>query len=184
MRKSLFSAAAVAPLAMMAAAPALAATTISGSTSTPVQTATANNGQPDDVSITGQITIPSTATAPVVAATLNSNNQLTNSGSISIKDVTAPSGPSATGAQIDGGFNGAFTNSGSVIVNESYTPADSNNVAATATHIPRCHPERDLASGRSFSRAHTRRSPPQRFEFIDVFVHQQVRRAIQPKLPR
>ena len=127
MRKSLFSAAAAAPLALMAAAPTFAATTISGTTSNPVQTATANNGQPDDVTVSGSITLPSNATPPATAVILNSNNALTNSGSINIKDVNAATGVSATGVQINGGFTGSFTNGGSVIINETYAPKDSNN---------------------------------------------------------
>ncbi len=71
MRRSLFTAVAVAPLVLLCGAPALAATTISGSQTTPENTSTANNGQPDDVAITGSVTVthagprsPSTATTP------------------------------------------------------------------------------------------------------------------------
>jgi hypothetical protein len=117
MRKRLFSAAAVAPLALLAAAPGFAATTISDSHTSPVSTSTANSGQPDDVSITGSVTV----TGPV-AVTLDSNNTLTNSGSINIKDVD-----NSTGVLIKPGFTGGFTNSGSVLINESYSPTDSNN---------------------------------------------------------
>ena len=116
MRRSLLTAAAIAPLVLACGAPAMAATTISGSQTTPVKTSTANNGGPDDVTITGSLTI----TAPV-AVTLDSNNALTNSGTISIKDVD-----NSTGVLILGGHTGSFTNSGGITVSESYTPTDTN----------------------------------------------------------
>jgi hypothetical protein len=96
-------------------APALAATTISGTQTTPVQTKTANNGSPDDVTITG------TVNASPAAVTVNSNNVLTNSGTISIKDVD-----NSTGVLILGPVTGNFTNNGAVTVTETYTPTDSN----------------------------------------------------------
>jgi hypothetical protein len=104
---------------LLAASPSLAATTISGTTTTPVATATANNGNPDDVVISGSITV--TGTTP--AATLNSSNKLDiNGGSANIKDVD-----NSTGVLIQGGNTGEFTNGGSVIVNESYAPTDVNS---------------------------------------------------------
>ena len=116
MRRSLFTAVAVAPLVLLCGAPALAATTISGTQTTPENTSTANNGQPDDVTITGSVN------ASPVAVTLDSNNVLTNSGSISITDVD-----NSTGVQILGGHTGTFTNSGSITVSESYVATDTNN---------------------------------------------------------
>ena len=117
MRRTLFSAAAAAPLALLAAAPAFAQVTISDAHTTPVNTSTANNGQPSDVSITGTVTL----TTPGPAVVLDSSNALTNSGAISIKDVDG-----ATGVQILGGHTGSFANSGSITINESYTPTDTN----------------------------------------------------------
>jgi hypothetical protein len=119
MRKSLFSAAAAAPLALLAAAPAWSATTIDNARTTPVATSTANNGQPDDVTISSS---GSVAVTGPVAVTLDSNNTLTNSGTISIKDVDG-----STGVLIQGGHTGAFVNGGAVTINESYTATDTNN---------------------------------------------------------
>ena len=116
MRRSLFTAVAVAPLVLLCGAPALAATTISGAQTTPVNTSTANSGQPDDVTITGSVTV----TAPV-AVTVDSNNTLTNSGSISITDVD-----NSTGVLILGGHTGSLVNGGAISVIESYTATDTN----------------------------------------------------------
>src|SRR5581483_2016764 len=80
-----------------------------------------------DTTISGTLTLPATTTPPAVAVTLNSNNALTNSGSIQIKDVNATTGVSAVGVQINGGYTGSFTNSGGIIVNESYAASDTNN---------------------------------------------------------
>ena len=119
MRLSLFTAAAAAPLLLLAAGPALAATTIGDARTTPVATSTANSGQPDDVTISSSGSV--TVTGPV-AVTLDSNNLLSNGGAITIKDVD-----SATAVLLLGGHTGTFTNAGSISVTESYTPTDTNN---------------------------------------------------------
>ena len=119
MRKALFTAAAVAPLLLLAAGPAFAATTISDARTTPVATSTANAGQPDDVTISSSGSV--TVTGPV-AVTLDSNNSLSNGGAITIKDVD-----NATGVLLLGGHTGTFTNAGSISISETYTPTDTNN---------------------------------------------------------
>ena len=119
MRKSLLTAAAVAPLILMIGAPALAETDVSGARTTPIATATANNGQPDDVVIPAGASI---VVSGPVAATLNSNNTLTNNGAIGIKDVDG-----SAGVVINGGNTGAFNNQGAITITESYTPTDTNN---------------------------------------------------------
>lgn len=121
MRKSLFAAAAVAPLALLAGRSAMAATTINDSHTQPVSTSTANSGQPDDVTVSssGSITLSGSA-GP--AAILDSNNSLTNNGAIGIKNVD-----NAIGVQLQGGHTGTFTNSGSITLDEDYTPTDTNN---------------------------------------------------------
>ena len=119
MRRSLFTAAAVAPLLLLAGAPAMAATTISDARTTAVNTSTANAGQPDDVTISasGSVTV-TTATA----VTLDSNNTLANGGSISIKDVDG-----ATGVLLLGGHTASFANTGSISVVETYAATDTNS---------------------------------------------------------
>jgi hypothetical protein len=113
MRKRLMVAAAFSPLALFGLGSAYAQTTISGTQSTTVATATTG-----DLTITGTIN-PSVSSN---AVTVNSNNSVTNSGTISYKDVD-----NATGIIAQGGFAGTITNSGSITLTESYTASDSAN---------------------------------------------------------
>ncbi len=119
MRKSLLTAVAVAPLVLMIGLPAWAETDITTATTTPVATATAKNGAPDDVVIQsgGSVTV----TGPV-AVTLNSNNALTNSGAVAIKDVNG-----SVGVLLQGGQTATFANQGAINITESYTATDTNN---------------------------------------------------------
>lgn len=120
MRSSLFAAVALGPLWLaVAATPAGAATTISGTQSTAVQTATANNGQPDDVTINSGAQINLTTAGP--ALILNSNNAVSNAGVVQINNVS-----NSTTVQINGGVTGSFTNTGTVQNIEDFTPTDSN----------------------------------------------------------
>jgi hypothetical protein len=116
--KRLWVAAALAPLSFAAAANAQV--TISNQTSTPVFTATANNGQPSDVTIgSGGSVTPKTGgtpTAPLAAVTLNSSNNVTNNGAISFRDIN-----DAVGIQGQGGFTGTIDNEGSITLDESAT---------------------------------------------------------------
>ncbi len=118
-RTFLAAAAATAPL-LAAAWPALAQVTISTATSTPVQTSTANNGQPADVTVAtgGSIGI----TNPGVDLTLNSNNSVTNAGELGATGLD-----NTVGLQVIGGFTGAVLNSGTINITETNTaPADPN----------------------------------------------------------
>ncbi|HWA59735.1 MAG TPA: autotransporter outer membrane beta-barrel domain-containing protein [Caulobacteraceae bacterium] len=121
MRKSLAAAVAAAPLLAVMAGQARAETQITTATTAPVATATAKSGAPDDLHITNAGSVsPTSAAAPAV--TLNSNNTVTNEGSISFKDVD-----NAIGIEIVGPVTGQVTNSGGVTISESYTPTDSNS---------------------------------------------------------
>jgi hypothetical protein len=111
-RKYLAAAVAMAPLLGIAVASARAQTTISGNTTTPVATATANNGAPSDLIITGTV-IPTTSGA---AVTLNSNNSVTIQGSVGFSNVN-----DAVGLAVRGGFTGQIINTGEINLNESYT---------------------------------------------------------------
>lgn len=119
MKVRLFAAAALAPLAL--AAPSLAQTTITGARTTPVQTSTVNGGQPGDVVIaSGALVAPTTANTAAIV--IDSNNTVTNNGSIAYNDLN-----DVTGVLIRGGFTGGFTNVGSINILESFTPTDGDN---------------------------------------------------------
>jgi hypothetical protein len=82
---------------------ALAETTISAETTTPVATSTVKAGAPDDISIIAGGTIkPPTGTA----VTLDSDNKVTNAGTIQFTDVN-----DSVGVLVLGGHTGALTNS-------------------------------------------------------------------------
>ncbi|MEO7027501.1 MAG: hypothetical protein ABI056_08105, partial [Caulobacteraceae bacterium] len=114
MKRVLFAtAAAVAPLLLAAVEPAWAATEITTSTTTPVATATANNGAPDNVDIAVGGSINPTASA--AALTLNSNNTVSSEGSISFSNVD-----NATGILVLGGNTGSVNNTGAINIGETY----------------------------------------------------------------
>src|SRR5205823_2450067 len=96
-------------LAMLAgAAPALADSTVSGG-SIAVKTSSAASGSPDNIVQTGTLTVTS---GPAI--TLDSDNTVSNSGTIQVQDVN-----NVTGILALGGHAGAITNSGSIVLNES-----------------------------------------------------------------
>lgn len=122
MRKSLIAAVALAPICLLASQ-AGATTTISGNVNAPLKTSTANNGAPDDLSITGTVT--ATTTAPV-AVTLDSNNSITNSGTITASN-TSGAGATTVGILANGGFTGLVTNGGTITLGSTNTGTSSNN---------------------------------------------------------
>ena len=117
MRKTLIAAVALAPLYLSAGA-AQASTTISTSTSTPVTTATAKSGAPDDVVIGSGVTVSAAAgtTTPVSLVTVNSNNSVDNTGTLSSSNIS-----NVTGIQINGGTAGTVTNDGAITLSSTYT---------------------------------------------------------------
>lgn len=123
MRIYLFAAASLAPL-LLAVTPA-AATVVIGAVSPPVATATAGGGAPDDVVVNGAGAINLTAAG--AALTRNSNNAITNSGSLSATDID-----NAIGVQLNAGTAGRFENTGVINIGESYTATDSANSDAVA----------------------------------------------------
>lgn len=114
--KRLLVSAAAAPLCLAAMQTAQAQVTISGSQSTPLLTSTANGGQASDVQLTGSVSVSSG-----VAVTVDTNNNLTNSGTIA---STASSG--STGVLIKGGLTTTFSNTGTIAVDNSATLNDTN----------------------------------------------------------
>ncbi|WP_340645958.1 autotransporter outer membrane beta-barrel domain-containing protein [Phenylobacterium sp.] len=110
--------AAASPLCLMAA-PAWAETAISTAVTTPIATATAASGARDDVKVTSAGSIKVTSGA---ALTLNSDNNVTHEGAISISDAS-----NATGLAIVGGNTGEVKLSGSIVVDESTELKDTDS---------------------------------------------------------
>lgn len=102
------SASAATLAAMISTAPAQAATTVAGG-STAVATSTAASGSADDIVQTGTLSVTSGA-----AVTLDSDNSVTNSGTIQLKDVS-----DVTGILAQAGRTGSITNSGAITISES-----------------------------------------------------------------
>ena len=119
MRKSLLAAVALAPLCLaLGRGEAHAADDVTSGLNTPIATNTATNGAPDDITIESGGSITVTGTTPAV--TQNSANAVSNSGSITIKDVNG-----STGVLIQSGTT--FTNAGTISNTESYTATDTVN---------------------------------------------------------
>ena len=96
-----------------------AQTVINTARTTPVVTSTANNGQPADVRIetAGSVTVTSGT-----AVTVDSNNNVTNAGTIAISNAD-----NATGILVTGPRTATITNSGTIRIDETYAPTDSDN---------------------------------------------------------
>lgn len=120
MRIQLAAAVAIAPLMM--ASGAAAQVVISSARTTPIVTSTANNGNPDSITIAngGSIRVGSGA-----AITLDSSHNVTiqTGGLVEMAD----SANGSTGVLALGGNTANITNSGSITVSENYTPTDSDN---------------------------------------------------------
>jgi uncharacterized protein with beta-barrel porin domain len=124
LRRLLLASAAPA-LGLSAALPGAAHAVDLSNRSTPVDTSTVDNGNPGDINVPSGITVTLPSNAPVpVAVTVNSNNSVTNGGTIHITDAN-----NAVGIHVLGSFTGTVTNSGTITLDESYVRAkDSNNV--------------------------------------------------------
>ncbi|MBS1239709.1 MAG: transporter, partial [Proteobacteria bacterium] len=121
-RHLLVSTAATAVIAAAMAAPAAAAT-ISTAITTPVHTATANSGNPDNVTITSTGSVkPASGTA----VTMNSNHSVTNQGAIGISNSNG-----AIGIEATGGTTGDILNSKDIVIDE---PWDSTATANDTDH--------------------------------------------------
>ena len=113
------SAAAATPLLWAAAGGAQAETTISTAVTTPVTTATANSGAPDDLTIASGGSVKPTGGT---AVTLNSDNNVLIAGTVAIADANG-----ATALLIEGGRTGEVTLSGTLTVDESTTASDTDS---------------------------------------------------------
>jgi hypothetical protein len=118
--KRVWAAAALAPLSFAASAHAQTTTpgTITGQTTTPIATATVNNGAPADISIQAGGSVEpktgGTAGAPLAAVTLNSSNNVTNAGTIQFNAIDHTIGILGLG-----GNTGSITNSGTIQLSET-----------------------------------------------------------------
>ncbi|WEK47776.1 MAG: autotransporter domain-containing protein [Candidatus Andeanibacterium colombiense] len=110
--------AALAAVAVPALAPAYAAN-ISTAVTAPVLTATANSGNADNVTITST---GSVKPAGGTAVTQNSNNSVTNQGTIQISNANG-----AIGIGASAGVTGDILNSKDITIDEPYSPTDSDN---------------------------------------------------------
>ncbi|WP_374574345.1 autotransporter domain-containing protein [Phenylobacterium sp.] len=101
---------------LLIAAEAHAETDITSARTTAVATSTANDGAADDVVISsaGSVKLDSG-----VAVTLDSNNSVSNAGTIEIEDAD-----DSVGVKILGGLSGSFINSGTITVDETTTITD------------------------------------------------------------
>ncbi len=96
-------------LAALPGTAAVAATvTISTATTTPLQTATVDGGNPGDIALVSGGTIsPANASAPAI--TLNSNNTVKNGGGIIFTDLA-----NTVGIDVQSGFTGTVDNAGAM----------------------------------------------------------------------
>ena len=120
MRKRLVAAVALAPLCLAATrGAALAQVTVTGGNN--VSTAAASSAGAADLNITGSV--GSSTSTPAV--TLNSNNNITNAGSITITGVN---NSDAVRLDTTGGMlTGSLTNTGSITNNESFAPTTNSD---------------------------------------------------------
>jgi hypothetical protein len=116
--KRLIAPTALAPLLLSTLPAAQAETALSGSVTSPVATATANGGAPDDVHIASGASVVLSSGA---AVTLNSSNSIDNEGAITLQNAD-----NITGIAAVGGLKGSITSSGSITVNDTDVPTDSD----------------------------------------------------------
>ena len=109
------------PVALLAiAGSAQAQVNIDTETTTPARTSTANSdGTANDINIS---TTGSVAVTSGTAVTIDSDNVVTNAGTISADDVD-----DGVGVNLVGGNSGSFTNSGTISLTEDFTPTDEDN---------------------------------------------------------
>lgn len=103
---------------LAAGTPALAQTVIDTKVTTPLRTATAKAGAPDNIQISDK---GSVTPAGGTAVTIDSNNSVSNAGTIQITDVN-----DAVGIAAQAGVSGEIKNTGKIILDETYTPSDAD----------------------------------------------------------
>lgn len=100
-------------------APVTFAQTVSTETTTPIETATANNGAPADITITEDGSIELSGTEGQIAVTMNSDNNITNDGLIQIEDTD-----NVTGIALEANRTGDLTMAGAINLVEDYDRTD------------------------------------------------------------
>ncbi len=118
-RKVLVATVAAAPLLALGFA-ASAETSVSTARTTPIATSTATGAAADDIKITTDGSIKPTAAGAIV--TIDSNNKVTNQGTLSTNGVN-----DGVGVLIIGGRTGALSNTGTISLVEDYTATDSDS---------------------------------------------------------
>ncbi|HJV44044.1 autotransporter outer membrane beta-barrel domain-containing protein [Caulobacter sp.] len=118
-RKVLVATVAAAPLLALGFA-ASAETSVSTARTTPIATSTATGTAADDIKITADGSIKPTTAGAIV--TIDSNNKVTNAGTLSTNGVN-----DSVGVLIIGGKTGGLTNSATISLLEDYTPTDSDS---------------------------------------------------------
>jgi uncharacterized protein with beta-barrel porin domain len=99
-----------------------AAQTIDDETSEPVETATADNGAPGDVTITENGSIRIEGGSDITAVTVNSDNQVVNNGVIELQEIDG-----AIGLLIEGGNAGGYRGLGDILLLEDYQREDTDD---------------------------------------------------------
>ena len=128
MRKSLFSAAALAPLMLLAVYGPAAAdpVTINDDLTNGIATSTCNGSTPAPCDLVlgsqGSITLESG-----VGVTVDSNNTFQNSGTIKIDAGDNDNSGNATGILVQGGHTGGVDNKGTITITEDYEAKDLND---------------------------------------------------------
>lgn len=118
-RKVLVATVAAAPLLAMGFA-ASAETSVSTARTTPIATSTATGAAADDIKITTDGSIKPTAAGAIV--TIDSNNKVTNQGTLSTTGVN-----DGVGVLIIGGRTGGLSNTGTISLLEDYTATDTDS---------------------------------------------------------
>lgn len=118
-RKVLVATVAAAPLLAMGLA-ASAETSVTTARTTPIATSTATGSAADDVRITAEGSIKTTTAGAIV--TLDSNNKVTNLGTLSTTGVN-----DSVGVLVIGGKTGSVTNSATISLLEDYAATDSDS---------------------------------------------------------
>lgn len=103
---------------LLSHAAALAETSVTTARTTPISTATANNGAADSIKITSTGSIKPTAG---VAVTVASNHDVTNEGTIQTTDAS-----NSAGIVAQAGVSATITNKGTITLGETYAPTDAD----------------------------------------------------------
>ncbi|MXP27120.1 autotransporter domain-containing protein [Altererythrobacter indicus] len=109
----------LATCAIAALATPAAAETVSGAVTTTIRTSTIKSGSPDFIAIAKGASVK---IEDGVAVWQDSNHDVTNEGTIAIKDGD----PGSTGIAAAAGTNGKIDNKGTITIDESYTPEDTD----------------------------------------------------------